>query len=191
MISGSAVNLSRVAIAAAGFLLLGGCVNDSLVEPSPPPPTVPALPDTQVYVYPAAGQSPEQLDRDKYECHQWAVQETGFDPSDAQVAPHARVRVVAEPAPGVDTLNGAATGAIIGAVVSGPRSTGAGAVVGAIAGALFGAASDQARQQQAADTQARIDSNNDSRWAYGQEQRATSYRRAVSACLTGRNYTVK
>lgn len=182
----------RMAFVAAGLTLLGGCVNQAeLEQPDPPPPTVPALPDTQVYVYPSAGQSPEQLKQDQYECHLWAVRETGFDPSDPQVAPHARVRVVSEPAPGTGTLNGAATGAIIGAVVSGPRSSGAGAVVGALAGALFGAASDQARQQQAADEQNRINDANDNRWTYGQERRAAEYRRAVSACLSGRNYTVK
>ena len=31
-------------------------------------------------VYPANGQSEEQLDQDRYECHRWASGETGFDP---------------------------------------------------------------------------------------------------------------
>ncbi len=31
-------------------------------------------------VYPADGQSQEQLDKDKYECYTWAKQQTGFDP---------------------------------------------------------------------------------------------------------------
>ena len=182
----------RISLVAMGLLALGGCVAPAEYErPEPPPATVPDLPDTQVYVYPTSGQSPAQMKQDQYECHLWAVRQTGFDPSDPPVAPHARVRVVSEPAPGTDTLNGAAGGAIIGAVAAGPRSAGTGAVVGALAGALFGAASDNARQQQAADEQARINAANDNRWAYGQEQRAAEYRRAVSACLTGRNYTVK
>jgi hypothetical protein len=32
-------------------------------------------------VYPAAGQSEEQIDKDRYECHRWALDESGFDPT--------------------------------------------------------------------------------------------------------------
>ena len=35
----------------------------------------------QVYVYPRMGQSEEQRDQDRYECHRWAKSETGYDPS--------------------------------------------------------------------------------------------------------------
>ena len=31
--------------------------------------------------YPSKGQTPEQQGRDAYECNQWAVSQTGFDPS--------------------------------------------------------------------------------------------------------------
>jgi len=31
-------------------------------------------------IYPAKGQSQEQLDKDKYECYSWAKKQTGFDP---------------------------------------------------------------------------------------------------------------
>ena len=43
----------------------------------------------------------EQLDRDRYECYRWAMKETGFDPSAAEVPPHRRVRVVTGPPPAV------------------------------------------------------------------------------------------
>src|SRR6516164_8225587 len=33
-----------------------------------------------IYVYPARGQSQAQQQRDRYECHSWAVRQTGFDP---------------------------------------------------------------------------------------------------------------
>ena len=39
-----------------------------------------------IYVYPAKGQSQAQQDKDRYECHSWAVQQTGFDPSKPQTA---------------------------------------------------------------------------------------------------------
>jgi hypothetical protein len=35
----------------------------------------------KLYVYPAAGQSDEQLADDRYECHVWAADSTGFDPT--------------------------------------------------------------------------------------------------------------
>lgn len=34
-----------------------------------------------IYVYPKQGQSDEQRDRDRYECYQWAVEQTDFDPA--------------------------------------------------------------------------------------------------------------
>ena len=37
----------------------------------------------QQYVYPAKGQSAEQQKKDEYECHQWAVKQTGFDQTKA------------------------------------------------------------------------------------------------------------
>ncbi|MCE6982447.1 glycine zipper family protein, partial [Pseudomonas frederiksbergensis] len=48
-------------------------------------------PGYEVIAYPAQGQSPQQLDRDRYECHRWAVQQTGFDPAAASYAPSAQV----------------------------------------------------------------------------------------------------
>ncbi len=38
----------------------------------------------ELIVYPADGQTEEQLDRDRYECHRWSVKETGFDPVTAK-----------------------------------------------------------------------------------------------------------
>ena len=37
----------------------------------------------QMYIYPAKGQNQQQQDKDRYECHTWAVQQSGFDPSKA------------------------------------------------------------------------------------------------------------
>jgi hypothetical protein len=34
-----------------------------------------------LYVYPKQGQSEQQTQNDRYECHQWAVGQTGFDPT--------------------------------------------------------------------------------------------------------------
>jgi hypothetical protein len=49
----------------------------------PPPP-----PNTDLYVYPLKGQTPDQVDRGRYECYVWATKQTGFDPSAPNVPPH-------------------------------------------------------------------------------------------------------
>ena len=174
-----------LALAAA----LGGCVvaappqREVVADPVavPPPEQV-----TEVVAYPAQGQSEQQLDRDRYECHVWAVRQSGFDPSVPGVPPHQRVRVVAAPQP--SAIPGSAfAGAILGAIVSNPRNAGAGALVGAIAGTAVGAASDASREQA---TQQAI-AGAQSQQVSAQEAQASGYRRALSACLTGRGYSVR
>src|SRR5258705_12419710 len=34
-----------------------------------------------LYIYPAKGQNQALQDKDRYECHSWAVKQTSFDPS--------------------------------------------------------------------------------------------------------------
>lgn len=175
--------------------LLSACVESPPPRRGPPPqarnvpPPAPAPPPTtQVYVYPTAGQSPEQLSRDRYECYLWGVKQSGFDPSQTSLAPHQRVEVVPMPPSGSDTVAGAVTGAIIGAVVA--RDPGAGAVGGAILGGAAGAVSDGQREARAKQIQSRYDQRDNARMAQLEEQ-AGNYRRALTACLEGRGYTVK
>lgn len=157
----------------------------------PPQPAVPSAgaappPSPQVYFYPLKGQNAAQQDRDRYECYLWAMKQTGFDPSLPQLAPHQKVEVVPVPPPGHDTAVGAATGAVLGAVVSPPGRTAQGAVLGAVAGAAIGAASDTARQREARRLQERYNQR-----AASIDQRASDYRRAMTACLEGRGYSVR
>jgi hypothetical protein len=49
--------------------------------PPPVPSRAPATASQQVFAYPHRGQSAEQQAKDRYECHTWAVSQTGFDPS--------------------------------------------------------------------------------------------------------------
>ncbi|HUN26422.1 MAG TPA: DUF6515 family protein [Steroidobacteraceae bacterium] len=59
---------------------------DQGYEVVPPPPdqsvqtAAPPGPEGQMFAYPRNGQSPDQQARDRYECHTWAVSQTGFDP---------------------------------------------------------------------------------------------------------------
>jgi len=147
----------------------------TIVASQPVPPAI--------MVYPAQGQTPEQLDRDRYECHIWAVQQTGFDPSRPGLPPGERVVVQPANPPGSGTAVGAIAGAILGAALLGPRDAGVGAVFGGVTGAAVGASSDANAAAQANAEQARLDQG------YAQNQAAASnYRRAISACLDARGY---
>ncbi len=69
-------------------------------------------------IYPKKGQSPEQIGKDRYECHVWAVQQSGFDPSmpqQAQAAPSASSEPARRPLLG-GVARGAAAGAALGAI---------------------------------------------------------------------------
>src|SRR6202167_4014468 len=171
---------SRAIVPAALLGLLSACV-------TPPPRTyaVPAPPPQRVFVYPAHGQSPEQTERDRYECHTWAVQQTGVDPSRADAPPAERVVVQPANPPGSGLAVGAIGGAIIGSILAGPRAAGAGLIIGGATGAVIGSAADANAQAQAAQSQAQINESIEAAHA-----RADTYRRAIGACLQGRGYTV-
>jgi Glycine zipper len=138
-----------------------------------------------IYAYPAKGQSQSQQDRDRYECHSWAVKQTGFDPSKAQAAAsdtHAPSNQ--PPPPQGHVVRGAARGAALGAVggaITGNAGTGAaaGAAMGGLAGGMRRRDQrlQQNQQQQAAA-------------ANSQQSQRNAYHRAMAACLTGRGYTV-
>ena len=170
----------RGAIALAAIVSLSACVV------APPRTVAVAAPQPQkIFVYPSQGQSAEQTDRDRYECHVWAVQQTGVDPSRADANPYERVVVQPANPPGSGTAAGAIGGAILGALIAGPRDAGAGLILGGATGAVLGSAADATAQQQAYMTQQEIN-----RHAGAGRARADSYRRALGACLQGRGYTV-
>ena len=195
MKSKSGFAISFGSVAAKGILLLSaaallaGCVEQPpprRVYQAPPPPP----PRTEVYAYPTQGQTPEQTDRDRFDCHEWAVKQTGFDPSAPGTPPHDRVVVASGPPPGTNTAIGAVAGAILGAVVAGPRNSGFGAVAGGITGAAIGSTGDAANAQ-AQQQQVQAIRSQDARQAAALDQKAFDYRRAVSACLEARGYSVK
>jgi Glycine-zipper domain len=131
----------------------------------------------EVFVYPKQGATQEQFQKDQFECHNWAQQQTGVNPSQpAAVA-------AAPPAQG-GAVRGAARGAAVGAVggaIGGDAGKGAavGAGVGAVAGRMR--QNDYNRQQAAATQQAQAN----------QQAGLQRYEQAYGACLSGRGYTVK
>jgi hypothetical protein len=138
----------------------------------------------ELYVYPAKGQSQEQLEQDKFNCYTWAKKQTGFDPMQV---PEATSPPAQKASPTTSPVRGAARGAAVGAIggaIAG--DTGKGAAIGAASGALIGGMRrrDQIRHQQQAEQQ----------WAEQQasdyQNRRNEYNRAYAACLEAKGYTV-
>jgi Glycine zipper 2TM domain len=181
-----AATLRRAARITAAVLALSSlCACETAPPARPMPPPAPPI-NTTVYAYPMHGQTAAQLDRDRYECYLWAKQQTGFDPSSPNLPIEARVRVVQGPPPGAGTAIGAVTGAIIGAAISDPWHRGFGAVAGALVGGAIGSTADAANAEQE-QAQARYSRAQLARI----ELQAADYRRALSACLQGRGYSVR
>jgi hypothetical protein len=157
-----------------------------------------------VFAYPAAEQSQEQIQKDTFYCHNWAVSETGFDPTRSYAPPPSYTY---GPPPGSsgyfgsgetgqggvvkDAAGGAALGAIGGAIAG---DAGKGAAIGAVAGGLFGGvkrnqrhSEEQAWHQQQAQQQAQ------QQQAFQQDinKRTKDYRRAYATCMIARNYRVQ
>jgi hypothetical protein len=138
------------------------------------------------FVYPAQGQSQEQQNQDHGSCHVWAVQQSGFDPANPQVAGGA-------PAPqqeaqqggvGRGAVRGGLLGLGVGAIAG---DAGKGAAIGAVGGGLIGGMrrNDQRRRQ---DQQQQ---NHQQQQQAALNQGSSNYHRAFAVCMEGRGYTVK
>lgn len=64
-----------------GYEVVDPPANDQAVSTQPPQQAQPQSDD--LFIYPQNGQSAEQQSNDKYECHKWAVGQSGFDPTQA------------------------------------------------------------------------------------------------------------
>jgi len=182
------------------FLLLSAALVLSACYPAPYrtispyerdlPPESPGIALKQLYFYPKSGQTNEQQSRDHYECYNWAVKQTGFDPGRSAIPTDQRVRVVPMPPPGHDTATLAIAGAVLGALIGGPRHAVEGALIGASGGAIAGAASDTARMEYARQQEEAAAARYRARDAR-LEAKADGFRRAMSACMEGRGYSVR
>jgi uncharacterized protein YcfJ len=149
-----------------------------------------------MYVYPAKGQSEQQLSTDRYQCHRWAVAETNFDPTDlGEAGPPRTVRVPvpdnkAAGATGKGAIAGALAGAVLGHGDDKFKNTAIGAAVGAAVGGAVEANGEMKAQDQARD-EARERADDMKRTKAEKAMRRANYRRALTACLEGRGYTVR
>jgi hypothetical protein len=139
-------------------------------------------------VYPAQGQSEDQMEKDKYQCYSWAKNQTGFDPMKTpttSTAPPAKEKEVW--GSGKTAVAGGATGAIVGGAAKGKKGLVRGGLIGAAGGALIGGArssNQRKREQKKREDWERREANK-----YVRDR--GEYNRAFGACMEGRGYSVK
>ena len=152
---------------------------------------VPAA-EERIFVYPVRGQDEQQQSDDRYRCHRWAVEATGFDPLAAGLEQPEYVRVPVPENPHrraavKGMLGGAVAGAAIGEIDA--DNPGRGAAIGAIVGALLGRIVEHEGEEESRRTareQAERIYADRRELAIGR----SDYRRALAACLEGRGYVV-
>ena len=159
-------------------------------QPTVPPSAAPPSPAQALgmIVFPAQNQTKEQQLGDEQACYAWAIENTGIDPAKVKANPDSAARAAGAKMDSAATgaavggaARGAAGGAVVGAITG---DAGEGAAVGAVAGAVAGrrAKKQAVRQAEAAG-------------AAQAQQRATelinTHKKAMSACLEGKGYTVR
>lgn len=162
-------------------LALIGCVYSSTAQEQPAATDTGLANGLGMYVFPSKNQDQKTQDADEMECYRWAVQQSGFDPlKPVKVAPGQ-----VDKGPDGSSVGGAARGAAAGAAIGAiAGDAGKGAAIGAVAGAVQGrrakVAGDQRKQQQM--NQAA---------AAKEKEMMDNFKKAFSACMEGKGYTVK
>lgn len=134
-----------------------------------------------VYVFPAKEQTKEQQEKDQSDCYTWAVEQSGVDPLNPP-----KVQAAATPSgPDGSAVGGAAGGAAAGAAIGAiAGDAGKGAALGAVSGALKGRRSSRVHQAQAKEGANQAASAKE-------KELLNNFKKAYSACLEGKGYTVK
>lgn len=137
-----------------------------------------------LFVYPSGGQDAAKQGTDEQECYAWAQQTTGMDPRNPPSAQQAAT------APQQDTAQAGAAGAVRGGLTGAllanatdnkwETAAAAGMVIGARRGATGARRRNEQAQQEAVAEQQQAS-----------QQEVQQFRNAFSACIEGRDYTVK
>lgn len=134
-----------------------------------------------LYVFPAKDQTKETQEADETACYKWAIEQTGIDPLNPPKVQAEAVDTSPDGTAVRSAARGAAAGAAIGAIAG---DAGKGAAIGAAAGGMGGIRGKRmgdAHQQQQSQANA-------------QQQTAelmNQYKKAYTACMEGKGYTVK
>ena len=128
-----------------------------------------------LYVYPQKQQAATQQLTDEQQCYDSAKTQTGFDPNATTTGGKAKK-------PGSSNDHAAAKGALRGATISG--AVGGDPAQGAARGALLGGVRSRRKEKQQDDKL--TDANKTQ-----EQQKQDDFKRALSACLDARGYSVR
>jgi len=134
-----------------------------------------------IYVFPAKNQDKATQEKDDADCYRWAVEQSGIDPVNPPKVESAKVDTSPDGTAVVGAAKGAAAGVAIGAIAG---DAGKGAAIGAVAGGLAGR-----RAKKVGDAQEQ--QKNDQAAAQQEAAMMDSFKKAFTACLEGKGYTVK
>jgi len=140
-----------------------------------------------MYVFPAKGQSTTQQNTDEAACYNWAAAQTGINPMGPPPNADSAAKVwmnkmnsATQGAAVVGGAKGAAAGTAVGAIAG---NTGEGAAIGAVVGVLAGHRARKEAEQEAAVYGAQAAKQK-------QQQQDAEFTKAMTACLTGKGYSV-
>jgi hypothetical protein len=158
-----------------------------------------------MFAYPKNNQSPEQQAKDENECFASAKQNSGVDPQAPPPAAKTAEQKAAEQKAAADNApqkhggrargaaRGAAGGAVVGAIADDEagKGAGAGAAVGTMAGGAKQRKANKASKQQAAQQTAQAQQQEDAQAQAQHQAQIDTFKRAYTACMEARNYSVK
>lgn len=171
--------VGMIAMASAAAATLSAQTPAPQQPPGQTPPISAAL---GVFAYPKAGQDGARQAVDQTECYQWAKQTTGLDPL-AQASAASPGPQTAQKNPDGTVVKGAAAGAGVGALAG---DAGDGAKVGVGVGLLKRRREARKEKEEA---EQRLQAQQKGQ-AQAQQAKET-FNKAYSACLEGRDYSVK
>jgi hypothetical protein len=172
--------------------------------PTGPVPSFSAANKVGLYAYAGKGQSHDQQLIDESDCYNSAQQQTSINPDTPPPQPPSSADVQAAQAQAADAApqqkggraKGAARGAAGGAVIGGiAGDAGTGAAVGATVGTVRGGRQQRksnaaAKEQASAQGGAQVEQQYQSQKA-AYDQQMNTFKRAFSACMDARGYSVK
>lgn len=152
--------------------------------------------DEKIVVYPASGQSINELLADKSECNAFAVQQTGYQPGYHSSDTSSRlipppINSFESEGRGSNAARGAAAGAIGGSIAG---DVGSGAGIGVLAGALFGGVERSQRAAEEAEWQRQYQSMQNYHLQDKNNQNLIlkkQYYFSYKSCLQKRGYEVR
>lgn len=186
-------------------LLLSGLIPSAVAQAGPPPAWSPAK-SIGMFAYPKNQQNADQQLKDESDCYGSARQNTGFDPqapvptgpsaqqqqAEQQQAAQQAGKDVSKGGTVKGAAKGAAGGAAIGAIAG---DAGKGAAIGATVGGVAGRRKQRTKEEKAKEQAAQQTAQSQQQaqaQAQAQDQGAmSSFKRAFSACMDARGYSVQ